>query len=321
MIHNKMDKLTESQRASITKMNEERLRAKLVKAGYTAEMIAPYSRAELMNLLAEVVAARADQPVEATAQVEAETEGDIEVEVKTGETITLDERRILLEERKLQVEERRWMAEREDKIREMEEKRLERELRERELVRQKEKEEREMEEKRREREYKENAKKREMDLKERELELKRIAAEKEESYRNCTAAKLKLWGDALRNTVSRMPAEPIEIVSWFIALEKLFDQLQVPDELRAVLLRPYLNEKAKVLLARCDLDKTNDYKAIKIYLLCEMRLSPGVHLEKFNAMTRDSSETFQQLLLDLCLFMIFIWRAVMFRTAMTDSLI
>ena len=79
-----------------------------------------------------------------------------------------------------------------------------------------------------------------------------------------------------------------------MALEKLFDQLEVPGELRAVLLRPYLNDRAKALLARCDLDKTGDYNAIKEYLLREMRFSPSVYLEKFNSMTRDASETFQQ---------------------------
>jgi len=69
------------------------------------------------------------------------------------------------------------------------------------------------------------------------------------------ASRLKLWGDGLRNTISRMPTEPVEIVSWFIALEKLFDQLGVLVELRSVLLRPYVNDRAKALLARCDLEK------------------------------------------------------------------
>ena len=255
-----MDKLPELQRASIAKMSDERIRSKLVKAGYRPEILAQYSRTELMNALAELVAAQPEVEV---------VEEDVEVDGKARGTMTTEERRLLLEERKLQMEEKRWKAE-------MEEKRREMEIKERELERQREKERREME------------------FKERELDLKRIAAEKEESYRNSTAARLKLWGDGLRNTISRMPNEPIEVVSWFVALEKLFEQLEVPDELRAVLLRPYLNDRAKALLARCDLDKTGDYSAIKEYLLREMRLSPSVYLEKFNSMTRDASETFQQ---------------------------
>ena len=102
-----------------------------------------------------------------------------------------------------------------------------------------------------------------MELRVRELDLKKATAEREQSAEESMASRLKLWGDGFRNTISRMPTEPVEIVSWFIALEKLFDQLGVPVQLRSVLLRPYLNDRAKALLARCDLEKTGDYKAIK----------------------------------------------------------
>ena len=56
-------------------------------------------------------------------------------------------------------------------------------------------------------------------MKERELELKREAAVKEEKNKDTSAVKLKLWGDALRNTISHMPNEPVEIVSWFSSLD------------------------------------------------------------------------------------------------------
>ena len=61
-----------------------------------------------------------------------------------------------------------------------------------------------------------------------------------------------------------------------------------------MLLRLYFNDRAKALLAGCDLGKTGDYKAIREFLLCEMRLSPSIHWEKFNSLTRETSETFQQ---------------------------
>jgi len=64
-----------------------------------------------------------------------------------------------------------------------------------------------------------------MELRERELDLKKETAEREQNAKESTASRLKLWGDGLRNTISRMPTEPFEIISWFIALEKLFDQL------------------------------------------------------------------------------------------------
>ena len=93
-------------------------------------------------------------------------------------------------------------------------------------------------------------------------------------------AKLKLWGDAMRNAIPSMPAQPIEVVSWFICLERLYEQLKVPVELRAVLMQPYLTVHAKALLACCDISESADYKAIKKYLLQEMHLSASVYLDR-----------------------------------------
>jgi len=88
-----------------------------------------------------------------------------------------------------------------------------------------------------------------MKLREQELELKRVTAERDERYKESPAVKLKLSGDVLCNTISHMPNEPIEIVSWFICLDCLFEQLNIPHNLCAILMRPYLNERAKNLLS------------------------------------------------------------------------
>ena len=257
-----MDKLSESQQASISKMSDERLRSKLSKAGYKSEILIQFTRVDLMKAMAEVMIAEEEQG-EAAAQVEEEQDVEEAAMEKIDEgTMSIEERRIVLEEKWLLMEERKWKAEME--------------LRKSETEKERQKE------------------RMKMDLKARELELKRMTVEKEQSSKESTANKLKLWGDGLRNTISKMPTEPIEVVSWFMALEKLFNQLEVPAELRSVLLRPYLNERVKALLARCDLEKTGDYNAIKEFLLREMRLSRSIYLEKFNSLARDASETFQQ---------------------------
>jgi len=48
-----------------------------------------------------------------------------------------------------------------------------------------------------------------------ELELKIM----EKASRESPAAKIMIWGDALRNTKSRMPTEGIDMVSWFVSAE------------------------------------------------------------------------------------------------------
>jgi len=134
----------------------------------------------------------------------------------------------------------------------------------------------------------------EFELRTKEYELKKKTVEHESVQKDSTGAKLKLWGDALRNAVSKMPSERIDIVSWFICLERLYKQLEVSTELRAVLMRPYLRERAKALLVRCDVDKAADYDAVKKYLLQEMRLSASVYWDKFNSITRENTVTYHQ---------------------------
>ena len=132
----------------------------------------------------------------------------------------------------------------------------------------------------------------ERELKQQELDLKGEAAEKEEKHKDTPAVKLKLWDDALRNTISRMPNEPIEIVSWFTSLDHLFDQLCVPADLRAVLVRPYLNDRAKILSSSCDPSKSQDYKVVKKFLLQELQLTSSVYLDKLNSGNKSSNKTF-----------------------------
>ena len=67
----------------------------------------------------------------------------------------------------------------------------------------------------------------------------RIKKKNEQKYRESTSVKVKTWGDALRNLICKMPNKSIEVVSWFMSVEKLFDMLKVPEELQALLVRPY----------------------------------------------------------------------------------
>jgi len=120
----------------------------------------------------------------------------------------------------------------------------------------------------------------------------RLELQKEHNDNN--AVKVKTWGDALKNAIVRMPNEPVEVIAWFINLERLFDQLKIPSELQAILIRPYWNERAKSLLARCDPSRSADYFAIKKFLLQKLHLSPSVYLEKFQSVKYDRNETYNQ---------------------------
>jgi len=72
------------------------------------------------------------------------------------------------------------------------------------------------------------------------------------AYKESTAMQIKTWGDAMRNTITKMPSEGIDVVSWFVSIDKLFEQLNVPADLQAILIRPYLSDRAKLLMSKCD---------------------------------------------------------------------
>ena len=57
--------------------------------------------------------------------------------------------------------------------------------------------------------------------------------------------KSKIFSDAMRPSAVRMSDDPIEVVAFFMNVEQLFDVYKVPTDLKPLLIRPYLNDKAK----------------------------------------------------------------------------
>jgi len=60
-----------------------------------------------------------------------------------------------------------------------------------------------------------------------------------------------------------MPSEGIDVVSWFVSVYKLFEQLSVPVDLQAILIRAYLSDRPKRLMSKCDPAQCAKYENIK----------------------------------------------------------
>ena len=123
-----------------------------------------------------------------------------------------------------------------------------------------------------------------------ELQMKRSIEDRER--KDSLVHQLKLFGDAMKGSAFRMTNDPLDLVPFFKHIEQLFDELGTKDELKVKLLRPYLTERAKMLVARVDPGKSNDFKFIKDYLLHEFQLSPKVYLERFNNIVKPADETY-----------------------------
>jgi hypothetical protein len=174
---------------------------------------------------------------------------------------------------------------------------------EREIRRQEEREEREMkrqkEREKREREERERIRaeekalwdaKEEAERKEREAARKGMEEEREVRSRS-TAARTKTFGDAMRSAAIRMREEPLDAIPFFENVERLFAPLEVPVELQADLVHPYLSDRANKLVSQLEPSVTRDYTVVKRYILSQLRLSPRVLLDKFNTLVRGAEKT------------------------------
>ena len=164
------------------------------------------------------------------------------VQHTAGDDKSMEERRLAMEERLIMLEERKL----EEQRLQREEQRLQRESSNRKKLKMQLQQQRELEEKRLE----EQRSQREQQWKEqrRQRKFEERKWREDRAYKESTAVKIKTWGDALRNTITKMPSEGIDVVPWFVSIDKLFEQLSVP----AILIRPYLSDRAKLLISKCD---------------------------------------------------------------------
>jgi len=186
-----MYRLSEQQRAAIVKTSDTGLRATVVQAGYQSRDVEGLDRPRLVEMMAALISEEEAGVVRAEAAVAAESDLANTAEVSDTERTVVAE--MSLKERQLTLTERELEERRQARLLEMDERRQARLL----------------EEKRLEQEQKK------LELEERKLDQERMLKKKEIEWKESPANKHKLWGDALRNAVSRMPVEPMDIASWF----------------------------------------------------------------------------------------------------------
>ena len=309
-----MDKLPAATQQQLKRMSDDRLRTKLVDAGYAEDLVATWERDELLARYAEVIVAgpvglgaRPKEPkvIEEPEAVKPEEMFEVE-EVEEERKVVVQD----LEWQKFEFERMRWEREKE-----MENKRMELEIRrieEREKEREKEREleARKMEEKEKDRQHelqlerqkmefeeKQRQADREEKLVEKELEQKRHdetlkLQKKRDEEKNDVAAKIKKYSDAMRGSMFPMGSDPLEAPAFFEKAEQIFRDAEIPKEFQAKVISPLLSAKARAILSKVSVDITKDYDSMKTTILRELQLSPNVYLERFNLCTKVVDETF-----------------------------
>lgn len=125
-------------------------------------------------------------------------------------------------------------------------------------------------------------------IKQDELELQKQKIELE----NNLVMQTKRFSDALKGALIKMSSDPVEVAGFFRQLDSLYAKFEVPVALRATLLKPYLNDKAKLIVARLDPCLADKYESVKEAILREFKTTPSYLLNKFKTVTKDSNETY-----------------------------
>src|SRR5664279_88980 len=299
-----MDKLNPKQSEAIKKLSTVRLVSKLTQAGIKEETLEPLGREQLMEAWAELVAAGKDVPLApVTATAAATSSADIEREKLVFERerweADREERRSAQQQEAARLAWERSRAEQEQEERrraqEQESARFQAAQEERRLDREAELHRLEAEKEERQSAREEEAARalQQLKLLEEANKLQRDSLARERSRSESTTARLKSYGDALKNAITKMLDNPIELIVFFDSIERMFGELEVPHALRVILLKPYLSERAAMLVNRLTGDVACDYKYVKRYLLEQFRLCPQYFLETFNRVQRAPNETYR----------------------------
>jgi len=101
------DRLSDQQRAAITKTSDARLRAKLVQAGFQSKDLEGLDRPRLIEIMAALIAEESAMVVGAEAAIAAESDGEETEDVSDTERaavvgMSLEERQLLLRQREIE---------------------------------------------------------------------------------------------------------------------------------------------------------------------------------------------------------------------------
>ena len=225
-----MEKLTDVQRQRVTKMSDARIVQKLLQVGMQLEKLEQMDRSALLAAMADIVAA-GKEPIAAAVATVPQGAYDVELEkLKFEWQKQCYEREMQEKQELLRIEQQKLEAQQCVEQQNLELKKIEAEQRA-------EQQKLEWEEKKAMLEL--QAKREDQDRQERAWKAK-IDDEREEERKRSSAARAKVFGDAMRNASVRMGSDPIEAIPFFESVEHLFDVFKVPDKLKVDLMRPYL---------------------------------------------------------------------------------
>jgi len=297
-----MDQLPEEQQENLRKSNTERLRVMAARLGEVEDdEIASMDRPTLIQVVAQT---KKDSDKGASGRREShksERSKELELQVQL-KRMEMEEKRMDQKRVEQEMEHRRLEKETEQKLFEQE-----REDRRFEMEREDKRFEKEREENQKERELQNEREKRDHELKmaqtnriptdqnngdEQRAEGANVGGGQARPRREMLADRVKRYGSALKQVMSHMTDDASELPQFFENIEAVFQSFEVPDDLWAKLLLPFLSSKAKTLIARLNADEMNNYEGMRDFLLSEFKLTPREYKSRFDNATKKNDETY-----------------------------
>lgn len=98
----------------------------------------------------------------------------------------------------------------------------------------------------------------------------------------------------IKGAVGFMPSNPMELTSFFSQLERQFVINGTAENLHVPILNQLLNDKARQLTGRLDINEISDYKTLKASILREFQLTPAKYRDNFMSIRKRPDESYIQ---------------------------
>ena len=129
-------------------------------------------------------------------------------------------------------------------------------------------------------------------LKREELDVKRLELAQQHKREEQPVILLKRFAEALKGVMHPQPADPCGLPLYFDNLERVYKQFQVPVELQASLLIPYLNTKTQTMITRLSAADLASYTKLKDFILVQHKLTSKDYRQRFSQSMREPNETY-----------------------------
>ena len=109
---------------------------------------------------------------------------------------------------------------------------------------------------------------------------------------NSKENKTRLFGDLLKKVIRNMPHQVSELPVYLSEIDKTFFEFKVPNDIRVMLLTPYLSPAARKIMVTLSTDEMADYELFKAALLKQLALTPNKYRDLFWFADRKQGETY-----------------------------